>query len=292
MGREHFLAGIGGYRPDLSYSTMDDRCIAQFPGYDKPIAMLPSNTVDAVFTSKGMLAYRDSRGEMRALQIADHEPIYAAAVAAVHKESEQPRSIVTGKPMKTFSQIMGRHTGGIVSADMNGHGLYRYEAKKDSMEDAVNRIVIGKDACLKDGNGVDMMTKDTVIHATISASHIPVGKISTGKIVGGNESVESVSAMKSKVNSKESFEHFAAEMVKDYIAPLVCEVQRLAKLNTELTNKVKALESRPIAPASAQPVSSSPSQDIPIREVSWGDQGGLPNFIHPQDNPFCGKRRG
>ena len=44
--------------------------------------------------------------------------------------------------------------------------------------------------------------------------------------------------------------------------------------------------------ATAQPVAVSPSQDSPIREVSWGDQGGLPNFLHPQDNPFCGKRRG
>ena len=257
MGREHFLAGIGGYRPDLIYNPIEDRCAVRFPGHDKAIAMLPSNTVDAVFTSRGVLTYRDSKGEIRALQVPDYEQIYQAAVVANAKEN------ATGKALP-FSQIMGRHTGGIVSGGMmstelSGHGPYRSEGAKENMDDAVNRIVIGKDARMNDGSGNNMITTTEI-----------------------------------SVSSKDVYEKFSADLVREYIAPLVKNVQRLTALNAELASKVKEMERRLVdkPDQTTQSVSAAPSQDSPIREVSWGDQGGLPNFLHPQDNPFCGKRRG
>ena len=88
------------------------------------------------------------------------------------------------------------------------------------------------------------------------------------------------------------YEKFAADLVREYIAPLVKNVQHLTTKNAELTAKVRQLEKLLADRETTQPVAAVRVQDCPIREQSWGDQGGLPNFLHPQDNPFCGKRRG
>lgn len=199
MSREFLLAGIGGYRADLSYNPIEDR----------------------------------------------------SAVAENEEERRVVKSAVTGKPLP-FSRIMGRHTGGMVSET---HDMI------DIMDGCTARIVIGKDACMKDGDGNNMMTKVAISSAT-------------------------------NVGKKDEFEKFAADLVREYIAPLVKNVQRLTALNAELASKVKEMEKRLGDKATVQPVSPAPEPEMPIREVSWGDQGGLPNFLPPQNNPFCGKRRG
>jgi hypothetical protein len=250
VGREHFLAGIGGYRPDLSYSAVDDQCTVTFPGYRKAIAILPSNTVDAVFTSKGMLAYRDSMGEVRALQLSDHEPIYKAAVAAAISGTEV-KSFVTGKPIPTFSQVMGRHVALSTAAG-------------------------------------------TISTDSISAATISTDSIATGKLPGGTVSVDKVAEMKIKTGdlSREGFEKFAASMVRDYISPLVSQIQRLTKMNLELASRVKELEKQIAGMPESPPTSTAPpAHDMPIREVSWGERGGLPNLMPQQDNPFCARFR-
>lgn len=297
MGREYFLAGVAGYRPDLCYSVMDDSCSVCAPGYDKPVAMLPSDTVDAVFTRMGMLVYKDSRGEVRALQIADHEPVYRALrQASMDADKAEVKSMVTGKPLPTFSQIMGRHTGGMVSgggvsgdiaaSELFGHSPYRSKGTKESMDDAVSRVVIGPDSYMKDGNGNNMITRTSINNATISDARI--SKLDSAKISEGKISVASVSAI--NVSSKEVFEKIAHDMVREYVAPLVRDVHRLKIQNAELTAKVREMEkvagNKPVTAAQPEP------SVAPIREIPWGDQGGLPNSIHPQDNPFCGKRRG
>lgn len=294
MGREHFLAGIAGYRPDLGYSVMDDHCLAGFPGYGKPIAILPSNTVDAVFTSKGMLVYRDSRGEINALQISDYGPIYKAAVAAAnHKfDKTEVKSFVTGKPMKTFSQIMGRHAA-LPAVEQRDRSSPSSDRKVDNGEDETPRMVIGQDAYMKDGNGVDMMNP-VVSNATISNGVMSVGSISTGRLRGGTISADKLTDLKAQTGdlSKEGFEKFAANMVQGYIAPLISQVQRLAKMNVELASKVKELEKQISRTPEAAPTSvAALPDDMPIREVAWGEQGGLKNFLHEQDNPFCGRYR-
>jgi hypothetical protein len=281
MSREFFLAGIGGYRPDLCYNPMDDCCTVRFPGYDQTIAMLPSNTVDAVLTSKGLLVYRDSKGEVRALQLSDHEPIYQAAVAENVRECDAQKSAVTGMP---FSKIMGRHAGGMVSPEQSGHGLLR----SNGVDDYTTRIVIGKDACMKDGSGNNMMTRVAISNATISSANIP--SIDGTKLTSGT--IPASAIYETNRNSKAEFENFAAELVQEYIVPLVKNVQRVTALNAELASKVKELEKRLEDRTTVQPVAPAPRTDNPIRELSWGDQGGLPNFLRPQDNPFCGKRRG
>lgn len=235
MGREHFLAGIGGYRPDLCHNSMDDRSAARFPGYAQAIALLPNDTVDAVFTSKGMLVYQDSSGEVRALQVPDHEPIYAAAVTASQKGETSVKSVVTDN-----------------------------------------------------GDNDNMITKTNILNAKISDARVT--KLDGTKITAGKLYVGSAASI--SMSSKDVHETFVSALVQEYIAPLVENVQILTIQNSQLTAKIRQMEKLLADKTTAQPVAAVPSQDSPIREVSWGDQGGLPNFLYPQDNPFGGKRRG
>jgi hypothetical protein len=235
MARERFLAGIAGYRPNLCYSPADDHCIARFPGYDKPVALLPSNTVDAVFTSKGMLVYKDSSGEVRALQVPDHEPIYAAAVAASQQGETSVKSVVTDN-----------------------------------------------------GDNDNMITRTNILNEKIRDARIE--KLDGTKITAGKLYVGSAASI--SLSSKDVHETFVSALVQEYIAPLVKNVQILTIQNSQLTAKIRQMEKLLADRTTAQPVAAVPSQDSPIREVSWGDQGGLPNFLYPQDNPFGGKRRG
>lgn len=212
----HILAGIPGYKLTLDIDAVADVCLVGIPGCDKVIAQLPTDTVDAVLTEGGMLVYKDSRDEIRALTIPHYKQIYQASVAASAKENAVWKSAVTGKALP-FSQAMGRHTGGMVSA-----------------EDGVN------------------------------------------------------------IASKDAYEKSVSDLVQKYVAPLAKNVQRLIALNTELASRVKELEMH-LACQSGNTMRTdpiAPPENSPIREVSWGDQGGLPNFLHPQDNPFCGKGRG
>lgn len=78
----HIMAGITGYRLTLNPDPVNERCSVTFPGYPQVIAELPLDTIDAIFTSKGMLIHMDSKREVRALPIPNYREVYKAAVSS------------------------------------------------------------------------------------------------------------------------------------------------------------------------------------------------------------------
>lgn len=72
----HILAGIAGRKLDLTYGP--GGCLAAMPGYGS-VETLPLNTVDALLTPSGMLVHKDSKSEVRLIQVNNGRTIYAAS---------------------------------------------------------------------------------------------------------------------------------------------------------------------------------------------------------------------
>lgn len=116
MVETYTMNGIIGVRPVLSYSAIKERCSARIRGHDQVMAHLPFETVDAVFTSRGLLIHRNVRDELQAVSIPDHENLWKIAcgtgdnaagknaAGSIEPDSANPAN-VRAEDAWTFEQI-------------------------------------------------------------------------------------------------------------------------------------------------------------------------------------------
>jgi hypothetical protein len=218
------MNGIIGIRPALSYSAIKERCCARISGYDKVVAHLPFETVDAVFTSRGLLIHRNVRDELQAVSIPDHENLWKIACGETVAEARISDSRISA----------GSECGG----------------------------------------------------------PIPRGTITRDKLVAGSLSVEDIKAEDARTFEQVRMivRHMMADMVKKEVIPLTARIEELRRQNQRLADKIQALEDRDAQGNKPEAAGIQEFKGEAI-ERQWGENGGLPTFLHEPGNPFCKQRR-
>ena len=212
MVETYVMNGIIGIRPVLSYSAIKERCCARIRGHDQVVAHLPFETVDAVFTSRGLLIHRNVRDELQAVSIPDHENLW-------------------------------------------------------------------KIAC------------DTEVLASSARDN------AAGKNAAGSIKPDSVNPANARAEDARTFEqvrmivrHMMADMVKKEVIPLTARIEELRRQNQRLADKIQALED---LDAQGNKPEAAGTQEFKGESIErqWGENGGLPTFLHEPGNPFRKPRR-
>lgn len=268
----YHLAGIQGLRPVLKHDKKEDRCSAIIPGIGK-IAELPLNTVDAVLTSTGMLAYKDDANELRAVQVPGHREIYAYASTIPASAMIQPEECVTTE--SKFSA--GTITESKVCVKV---GKYPHQTSAEHKGGVVSAVPDNLVRTMSDLAMKSIYPEDYRRHAIEQhRKNVP--------IEDKNVSIED--------RVRVLVESLTREFLKEQVSPLVDKLEKMAAINGKLAHQLGKIESRAAAGNKSDrphPAANLTNEGTESFEITWSDQGGLPNDLASLDNPFSTRRPG
>jgi hypothetical protein len=98
-------------------------------------------------------------------------------------------------------------------------------------------------------------------------------------------------------------EEFTREFLLEQISVLIEQIEEMSHLNAKLSSRIEKTQPKSASSISTQGLSPRSSADPSARrsagneetenfEITWSDQGGLPNSLGSPDNPFSRRRPG
>ncbi len=247
----HILAGIAGQKLDLRFSP--NGCIASVPGHG-PIANLMLNTTDALLTPSGMLVHRDAAFEVRMMQIPDGKTIYHKSTTIVSKEDAK----IPAPPIPTT---------GTIPASMIEHAKIS----------AANALTTAPGTVKLSGG-------------TISAGGVKIG---TGVTIGAGVTITREPTVLGR-DDKELVFHAPPDGTRTVTLDNWIKTQVEQMVREQVSRNMEKLQAefrRELAALRTEKAQTAVRIERDAEERSWGNQGGLPNFLAAvDDNPFARRK--